>query len=152
VPSRETDTDATCSAINHQLQGAQKCTDSLSRFGCLIGENNSGKSSFLQALSLFFSGSKLTASYFFDASKPIRIAVTFEDIGEADLARLAEHTARALPGSSGTVGLSLSEATHRCKSALLYSTLTPTDARFQRITFCVGEGTEGRPSIRQRGG
>ncbi len=49
----------------------------LSRFGCLIGENNSGKSSFLQALSLFFSGSKLAASHFFDESQPIRIAVTF---------------------------------------------------------------------------
>src|SRR4030043_20729 len=67
----------------------------LSRFGCLIGENNSGKSSFLQALSLFFSGSKLSASYFFDESKPIRIAVTFEDIGDADLARLVdEHRTR----------------------------------------------------------
>lgn len=67
----------------------------LSRFGCLIGENNSGKSSFLQTLSLFFSGTKLGASHYFDESKPIRIAVTFEDIGDADLARLAdEHRTR----------------------------------------------------------
>jgi len=46
----------------------------LSRFGCLIGENNSGKSSFLQALSLFFSGSKLTpkeASYTVESAKTI---------------------------------------------------------------------------------
>ena len=39
----------------------------LSHFVCLIGENNSGKSSFLQALSLFFSGSKLAVSHFFDS-------------------------------------------------------------------------------------
>src|SRR5660397_192538 len=62
----------------------------LSRFGCLIGENNSGKSTFLQALSLFFSGSRLAPSDFFDESQSIRIAVTFEDITDADLARLAE--------------------------------------------------------------
>jgi len=48
----------------------------LSRFGCLIGENNAGKSSFLQALSLFFSGTKLAPTHFFDESQPIRIAVT----------------------------------------------------------------------------
>ncbi len=52
----------------------------LSHFGCLIGENDSGKSSFLQALSLFFSGSKLPASRYFDELKPIRIEVTIEDI------------------------------------------------------------------------
>lgn len=103
----------------------------LSRFGCLIGENNSGKSSFLQALSLFFSGSKLTASHFFDASKPIRIAVTFEDIGEADLARLAEEHRTRVAGivRNGQLVLVRNYGTDG-KSALLYSTLTPTDARF----------------------
>ena len=62
----------------------------LSHFGCLIGENNSGKSSFLQALSLFFSGSKLDSINYFDESQPIRIEIVFEDIGDADLARLAK--------------------------------------------------------------
>jgi len=62
----------------------------LSRFGCLIGENNSGKSSVLLALSLFFSGTKLAPSDFFDESTPVRIAVTFDGITDSDLARLAE--------------------------------------------------------------
>ena len=61
-----------------------------SHFGCLIGENNSGKSSFLQALSLFFSGSKLSSTDYFDESGPIRIEIVFENIGDADLARLVE--------------------------------------------------------------
>jgi len=97
----------------------------------LIGENNSGKSSVLQALSLFFSGTKLTDTDFFDKSKPIRIALTFEAIGHADLARLAdEHRSRV----SGIVKNGRLVLVRRYdttgKSSLLYSTLTPQDPRF----------------------
>lgn len=109
----------------------REVTIPLSRFGCLIGENNSGKSSFLQAVALFFSGSKLATGHFFDESQPIRIAVTFEDISEGDLARLAEEHRTRVAGivkddrlvlvrTYGTDG----------KSSLLYNTLTPTEIRF----------------------
>lgn len=103
----------------------------LSRFGCLIGENNSGKSTVLLALSQFFSGSKLTPSHFFDASKPVRIAVTFEQITDADLARLAiEHRIRVKElVSGGRLTLVRFYGTDG-KSALLYSKLMPTDPRF----------------------
>ncbi len=103
----------------------------LSRFGCLIGENNSGKSSFLQALSLFFSGTKLAASHFFDESKPIRIAVTLEDIGDADLARLADEHRTRVAGIVKNGRLVLVRAYDTAgKSSLLYNTLTPNDAQF----------------------
>jgi energy-coupling factor transporter ATP-binding protein EcfA2 len=103
----------------------------LSHFGCLIGENNSGKSSFLQALSLFFSGSKLSAANYFNESQPIRIEIVFEDVADADLARLVdEHRGRVrdilkdgrlvLVRHYGTDG----------KSSLLYNKLMPTDTRF----------------------
>lgn len=103
----------------------------LSRFGCLIGENNSGKSTFLQALSLFFSGSKLATSHFFDESKPIRIAVTFEGIGDANLARLAEEHRTRVAGivKAGRLVLVRVYGTDG-KNSLLYNTLTPNDARF----------------------
>ncbi len=103
----------------------------LSRFGCLIGENNSGKSSFLQALALFFSGSKLAASHFFDESKPIRFEVTFDDIGEPDLARLADEHRKRVAGivKNGRIVLVRTYGPDG-KSALVYNTLTPTDARF----------------------
>ena len=103
----------------------------LSQFGCLIGENNAGKSSFLQALSLFFSGSKLAASHYFDASEQVRIAVTFEDICDADLARLAEGHLTRVAGivKNGRLVLVRVYDTDG-KSALLYNTLTPTDTRF----------------------
>lgn len=62
----------------------------ISRFVCLTGENNAGKSSFLQALSLFLRGTALSDTNFFDPTEDIIIAVSFEDVGEADLERLAE--------------------------------------------------------------
>lgn len=103
----------------------------LSRFGCLIGENNSGKSSFLQALSLFFSGTKLAASHFFDETKPIRIAVTCEDIGDADLARLADEHRTRVAGIVKNCRLVLVRTYDTTgKSSLLYNTLTPNDVRF----------------------
>lgn len=103
----------------------------LSHFGCLIGENNSGKSTFLQAISLFFSGSKLGPSYFFDDTQPIRIAIKFEDINDADLARLAqEHRARvASIVKDGCLTLARFYETNG-KSTLLYNTLNPNDPRF----------------------
>ncbi len=117
------------SIINYKA--LRDVTIPLSRFGCLIGENNSGKSSFLQALALFFSGSKLAPIHFFDESKPIRIAVTFEDICEADLARLADEHRTRVSGivRNGRLVLVRSYGID-CKSALLYNTLLPTDARF----------------------
>ncbi len=103
----------------------------LSHFGCLIGENNSGKSSFLQALALFFSGTKLAVSHFFDESKPVRIAVTFEDITNADLARLADEHRTRVAGIVKNGRLVLVRAYDTTgKSSLVYNTLTPNDSRF----------------------
>ncbi|WP_328922249.1 ATP-dependent nuclease [Streptomyces griseoaurantiacus] len=62
----------------------------VSQFGCIIGENNAGKSSILQALDIFFSGPTLKDTDFYDARNPLRIEVTFEEIKDEDLARLAE--------------------------------------------------------------
>ncbi|GGN15857.1 ATP-dependent nuclease [Streptomyces fuscichromogenes] len=62
----------------------------VSQFGCIIGENNAGKSSILQALDIFFSGPSLKDTDFYDAHSPLRIEVAFEEIKDEDLARLAE--------------------------------------------------------------
>jgi len=128
----------------------REVTIPLSRFGCLIGENNSGKSSFLQALSLFFSGTKLAASHFFDESKPIRIAVTFEDITDADLARLAEEHRTRVTGITKNGRLVLVRTYDTTgKSALLYNTLTPNDARFsaENIAALVRGGRPGQAFV-----
>lgn len=103
----------------------------LSRFGCLIGENNSGKSSILQALSLFFSGPKLSSINFYDESKPIRIAVRIEGIDDTNLARLAiEHRTRVAGIVKGGCLVLVRMFDINGKSPLLYNALTATEERF----------------------
>lgn len=115
----------------YNYRALRDVTIPMSQFGCLIGENNSGKSTFLQALSLFFSGSKLASSNFFDESQPIRIAVKLENITEADLARLAEEHRSRLAGIIKDGSLTLVRAYGiDGKSSLLYNTLIPNDSRF----------------------
>lgn len=115
----------------------------LSHFGCLIGENNSGKSSFLQALSLFFSGSKLSLANYFDESQPIRIEIVFENIKDADLARLVDEHRTKVSGilKDGRLVLVRSYGTDG-KSTLFYKVLMPTDERFSSDR--IGEVLKGQ--------
>ncbi len=78
------------------FKGLREIDVPLSQFVCIIGENNAGKSSFLQALLLFVESRKLDPSLYFDASLPISIAVRIEGISEADLSliRSEEHRNR----------------------------------------------------------
>ncbi|MGB9939526.1 ATP-dependent nuclease [Methanosarcina sp.] len=61
----------------------------LSRFVCIVGENNSGKSSTLLALSLFITGSKISKTDYYDSTKPIRIEAELK-INESDLSKVKE--------------------------------------------------------------
>jgi len=78
------------------FKGLRDISVPVSRFVCLIGENNAGKSSFLQALLLFVEGRKLEPSMYFDPGLPILISVRFKDISESDLALITndEHRDR----------------------------------------------------------
>lgn len=79
-------------------RGLRDVSMPLSRFVCITGENNGGKSSVLQALSLFLSGSSLKPSDYFDPSSEITIHVTISDITDDDLALLSEtHRNRIAP-------------------------------------------------------
>ena len=103
----------------------------MSQFGCLIGENNSGKSSILQTLSLFFSGSSLSSMNFFDESKQIRIEMTLSDISEEDTSFLVdEHRPRikSIIKNGSLILVRLYETDG--KSSLKYRKLVPTYRRF----------------------
>jgi predicted ATP-dependent endonuclease of OLD family len=60
----------------------------ISDFTCIIGENNAGKSTFIQALLLFIKGNKLKKDDFYNINKDILITVTLENISDEDLQRL----------------------------------------------------------------
>lgn len=103
----------------------------VSRFACLIGENNAGKSSSMQALKLFFSGTKLPVTNFFDTERPVRIAVTFDKITDGDLARLApEHRDRVATMLTNRCLTLVRVYSPDGKSSLLYNTSVPADPRF----------------------
>ena len=74
--------------INYR--GLRNISIPLSPFVCVTGENNGGKSSVLQSLSLFLSGSALKATDYFDTSQPITIAVMLSEVTPEDLKLLAE--------------------------------------------------------------
>jgi putative ATP-dependent endonuclease of OLD family len=78
------------------FKGLREISVPLSRFVCLIGENNAGKSSFLQALLLFVDGKKLESSLYFDPNLPVLISVRFENVSESDLDLIVneEHRSR----------------------------------------------------------
>jgi predicted ATP-dependent endonuclease of OLD family len=63
----------------------------LSQFSCIIGENNAGKSTFMQALLLFLKGNKLSPNDdYYDNSKDVLITVEFCNISEDELEALGE--------------------------------------------------------------
>jgi hypothetical protein len=76
-------------------RGLRDVSIPLSPFVCITGENNGGKSSVLQSLSLFLSGSSLKSSDYFEPTNEIAIAVTLSDVTQEDLDLLAgEHRGR----------------------------------------------------------
>ncbi|TRX51742.1 AAA family ATPase [Fulvivirga sp. M361] len=62
---------------------------------CVIGENNAGKSTILVAVSLFFSGSTISKSDYYNIENEVYIELEFTDISDEDLLRLSpEHKPR----------------------------------------------------------
>jgi len=123
--------------VVNNYRALRDVTIPLSHFGCLIGENNSGKSSFLQALSLFFSGNRLVESNYHDKSKPIRIQVTLEDLDDEDFERIApEHRVR-IRGlvRDGNLVLVRKYAEIGARGDLLSSMFLPRDARFSPVVL-----------------
>lgn len=71
-------------------RGLRDVSIPLSSFVCITGENNAGKSSVLQAMSLFSSGSTLRPNDFFDPNKDVVIEIVVSDVTDADLQLLAK--------------------------------------------------------------
>jgi len=76
--------------IIKNFRGIKELTLPMSSFGCVIGENNAGKSTVLQALDVFFNGPSLKMTDYHVQGAHLAIEITFSDISDADLARLAE--------------------------------------------------------------
>lgn len=103
----------------------------LSRFSCITGENNGGKSSVLQSLSIFLSGSSLKTTDYFDPALEISITVKFSEITDADLELLADEHRERIASLIVDDGLTLvRQYGTDGKSQLGYLDLVPKDPRF----------------------
>lgn len=73
------------------FKGLKEIDVPLSQFSCIIGENNAGKSSFMQALLLFLKGSKLSPNDdYYDSTQDVLIKVEFSNISDDELEALGE--------------------------------------------------------------
>lgn len=117
-----------------------------SPFTCIIGENNAGKSTILLATSLFFSGTSLSKSDFYNEDEPIEIQLTFSDINEKDINRLSSDHRERIKELINENELILT----RCyntdgKSDLLCSRLSPKDPRFDKdVVGAILKGKKGK--------
>src|SRR5262245_29332936 len=119
------------SLLIENYKGLRTITIPLSPFVCCIGENNAGKSSVLQALALFFSGTALARTHYFDTAKDVRIEVAFADITDDDLHRLAEEHRTKIQAIVKGGHLTLVRVYGQDgKGSLKYRKLLPVDERF----------------------
>ena len=68
-------------------------TFNMSSFSCAIGENNSGKSSLMQALKFFLKPVKLDESDYYDKNQPVIIAATMS-VSDDDLKAIIDEEHR----------------------------------------------------------
>ncbi|SKC99070.1 Predicted ATP-dependent endonuclease of the OLD family, contains P-loop ATPase and TOPRIM domains [Burkholderia sp. CF099] len=73
------------------FKGLLQATFLPSRFACLVGENNAGKSSVLQAVAFALNRPpQLPTNLYYHPDQPIEFALRFTDVTAEDLRRLAE--------------------------------------------------------------
>ncbi len=108
----------------------------LTQFGCLIGENNAGKSTVLHALQFALEGGKLPIHDFRDKTHPVAVEIRIEAIAEEDLARVAEaHRERVRDMvRGGTITLIRSQEPEGSPE-IRYMTWAPNDPRWQLDVF-----------------
>lgn len=117
----------------------------LSRFVCIVGENNSGKSSTLLALSLFITGSKVNKADYHDNKNPIRIEVEL-NIDENELSKVKDEHKDKILEIITDKKLTLVRRYETDESVnLCYKKLVPIDERFDESNIAeILHGKKGK--------
>ena len=102
-------------------------------FSCLVGENNSGKSTVLQALVYALNRPKsIPVSMFYDEDNPVVFKLKFEEVMQGDLNRLnPEHRVKMLPLIYGGELTITAKYIKSDGLELLVSKLVPSDVRYR---------------------
>ena len=112
------------------FRGLKNIEIPLSSFVCIIGENNSGKSSVLLALYYFLTGEAISEKYFFNKDESIKIEVEIEDINDEDLLRLSEEHRTKMINEIKDKKLKLVRIYKNGKNILCLKKSVPIDPRF----------------------
>jgi len=102
-------------------------------FSCLVGENNAGKSTVLQALVYALNRPKsIPSSMFYDEDNPVVFKLKFEDVAQGDLNRLKpEHRVKMEPLIYGGELTLTAKYINSDGLELLVSKLVPSEARYR---------------------
>lgn len=78
----------------NNFKGLREASFNPTYFGCLVGENNSGKSTVLQAIVIGLNRpSQLSIDLFYDRAIAVEIGLQFDGVLPADLSRLTPEQA-----------------------------------------------------------
>ncbi len=77
-------------------KGLANASSALNNFSCVIGENNSGKSTLLQSVLLLINGTKLSSHEYFDPEKEILITGTFSGLTESVFKSIGEENKKKI--------------------------------------------------------
>jgi len=73
------------------FKGLKSATFESTKFSCLVGENNAGKSTVLQAIAYGLNRpAQLAQALFHDPNEAVEFRLYFSDVGEGHLKRLVE--------------------------------------------------------------
>jgi len=76
--------------VVENFRALKKCEIPLGRFSCVVGENNSGKSTLLLAIELLKSDGALKSTDFYDPAQPVVVEAQFDKIDDDDFERIAD--------------------------------------------------------------
>lgn len=77
-------------------KGLANASSALNDFSCVIGENNSGKSTLLQSVLLLINGTKLSSHEYFDPEKDILITGIFSGLTDSVLKSIGEENKKKI--------------------------------------------------------
>ncbi|MFM0167517.1 AAA family ATPase [Paraburkholderia sediminicola] len=115
------------------FKGLLDATFQPSSFACLVGENNAGKSSVLQAIAYALNRpSQLPTNLFYNTENSVEFALLFEGVTERDLGRLAEEHRVKIAAITNNGSLKLIVRYRQGdKVEVVIPKLVPRDARFR---------------------
>jgi putative ATP-dependent endonuclease of OLD family len=130
-------------------KGLSEAGCKLSDFVCVVGENNAGKSSLIQAILLFINGSKLSKDSFYDPAKEILLTVDLSDVTDDVLSKLEEDHRQKLEAYVESESLTLARRySTDGSSKLRVVTHVPKDAKYRTETVSTAlSGKKGKEIV-----